>query len=68
MKKEAYLVDFGLRVRIVCDKSLTDEKMFDLAIEKISERGTIAQILQEGAEDINPDDECPFGTFESDTK
>lgn len=65
MAKVAKLVTISLTTRVVVDSSATDEQTLEQAKKEFQAKLDNNELF-ENLESIEPDNECPFGTFESD--
>jgi len=61
----AQLIDFSLRTRVVVNANATDEEIVKVARPKIFDKVRIE--LGENLDEVSPDLECPYGTFDDDT-
>ena len=60
----AHLVDFSLRTRVVVNANATDDQIIQTARPKIITK--VHNELGENLDEVSPDFECPYGTFEDD--
>lgn len=66
-KKEAVLVTFSLMTRVVVKEGEDEEAMYVKAVEKLlGEPGLIREKLLNGGEEIEKDEECPYGSLTED--
>ena len=65
MKKVARLVEFSLRTRVVVDENATEFEIIRASYKGIQDKITNEE-LGDNLVECDLDDECPFGTFDSD--
>ena len=62
--KVAKLVKVSLMVRVVVDENTTDFDVAEIALPELLRK--LDDDIYESIEEIENDDECPFGTFNTD--
>ena len=62
--KKAKLVKYSFMTRVIADESATEDDIIRMSKSKILEK--VKNELGENLEEIEDDEECPFGTFETD--
>ena len=65
MKKVARLVEFSLRTRVIVDENATDDQIIKASYKGIQDKITNRE-LGDNLVECDLDEECPFGTFDSD--
>lgn len=61
---KAFIVNFDVACRVVVDDDATEEQIIEKAVEYVEDN--IYDIsLFECADNVLPDEECPYGTFAS---
>ena len=66
MKKVAKLVSFTLTTRVIVDEDASDDQIIKACYPKIIDKIDNRE-LGDNLESIEYDEECPFGTFETDS-
>lgn len=68
--KKAFLVDFNVRTRVVVDLDGKTEEEVDEAAIAAARQNILSDaenyIIGDNCTEIEPDEECPFGTFDWD--
>jgi hypothetical protein len=62
--KKAKLVTYSFMTRVIVDESHTEDEIIRMSKHKIFEK--VKNELGENLEEIVDDEECPFGTFDTD--
>jgi hypothetical protein len=62
--KVAKLVKVSLMVRVIVDENTTDFDVAEIALPELLRK--LDDDIYESIEEIENDDECPFGTFNTD--
>lgn len=65
MAKKAKLVEFSLMVRVIVDENATEDEIIAASYPKVQDK-IDSRELGDNLVSNEPDEECPFGTFESD--
>ena len=61
---KAFIVNFDVACRVVVDDDATEEQIIEKAVEYV-ENNIYDISLFECANNVEPDTECPYGTFYS---
>ena len=64
MRKAAKLVTFAITTRVVVEENATDEKIIDVAIDKLHDTNPDEYLIADNLDEIRDDTECPYGTFD----
>lgn len=65
--KKAILVDVPFMVRLIVDENTTETEIAKMTAIKLQERLNNSEV-GENIYTIEDDDECPYGTFDTDTR
>jgi hypothetical protein len=63
-KKKALLVTVEFTTRVIVDEDASAENIFEAARPRLKQKA--AEEMFENVSSIEPDIECPFGTFDED--
>jgi len=67
MKKVARLVEFSLRTRVIVDENATEDEIIRASYKGIQDKINNEE-LGDNLVENELDEECPLGTFDSDTE